>query len=57
MFQQYFDGEYLQKVLFISLKGGGEIPNQNIVRKVVHHGTEVIPAPAQDFEVGEVSLP
>ena len=36
---------------------GTEPPGHDVAREVVEHGREVVPAPAGDFEVGEVGLP
>ena len=36
---------------------GTEPPCHDVTREVVEHGREVVPAPAGDFEVGEVGLP
>src|SRR4029077_4088525 len=34
-----------------------ELPGDNEAREVVEHGGEIVPTPARDLEIGEVSLP
>ena len=36
---------------------GAELPGDNEAREVVQLGGEIVPAPARDLEIGEVSLP
>ena len=37
--------------------GGAELPGDDETREVVEHAREIVPAPARDFQVGEVGLP
>src|SRR5215218_8895502 len=39
------------------LHGGAELPGDDVAREVVQDGTEIEPAPADHFEIGEVGLP
>ena len=41
----------------LRLHSRAELPGDNEAREVVEHGGEIVPAPARDLEIGEVSLP
>ena len=41
----------------LRLHGRTELPGDNEAREVVQHRGEIVPAPARDLEIGEVSLP
>ena len=37
--------------------GWGPSPGDDVARKVVQHGTQIVPAPADDLELREIRLP
>ena len=41
----------------LRLHSRAELPGDNEAREVVEHGGEIVPAPARDLEISEVSLP
>ena len=40
----------------MSQTSGAQFPSDDVAGEVVEHGGEIVPAPARDLEIGEVSL-
>ena len=53
-----FDDGPIQRVFHVlGLHGPAELPGDDIAREVVHHRRQIIPAPVDHLQVGEIRLP